>query len=185
MLPFLFSLSGFNHIRIPLPYWAFINEPAGTPYVSMGGQVDQLTRVLASASNYGLYVIMDLHALPGSQNGEQETGHRGYNNFYEPANQNYSDATVDAVLSYITASPYRHVMTALAACNEPVYYDEADFETLVAYYERTYAKVIALDPPLPMMFHPGRPQTNPMSLFQGFINGKSPELLIYEDHPYP
>ena len=74
----IISESGFNHIRIPIGYWAFMNEPAGTPYVSMGGQLDQMTRVIESAANYGLYVIIDLHGLPGSQNGEQASGHVGY-----------------------------------------------------------------------------------------------------------
>ena len=181
----MFTLpSGFNHIRIPIGYWAFIDEPAGTPFLTMAGQTDQLTRVLAAASANGLYAIIDMHGLPGSQNGEQESGHVGYNNFYQAQNQNYSDAAIDAILSYINLSPYRNVVTALAACNEPVYYDEADFETLVAYYERTYAKTSTLSPPLPMMFHPGHPETDPMALFQNFINGKNPDLLIYEDHPY-
>ena len=151
----------------------------------MAGQTEQLTRVLAAASANGLYAIIDMHGLPGSQNGEQESGHVGYNNFYQAQNQNYSDAAIDAVLSYISTSPYRNVVTALAACNEPVYYDEADFDTLVAYYERTYAKTSTLSPPLPMMFHPGHPTVPAMPLFQSFINGKNPELLIYEDHPYP
>lgn len=74
----IISESGFNHIRIPIGYWAFMNEPAGTPYVSMGGQLEQMTRVIESAANYGLYVIIDLHGLPGSQNGEQASGHVGY-----------------------------------------------------------------------------------------------------------
>ena len=71
--------SGFNTIRIPVGYWAFIDQPSGTPYVSMGGQLDQITRVLASAANYSLYAILDIHGLPGSQNGEQASGHVGYN----------------------------------------------------------------------------------------------------------
>lgn len=73
----IIAASGFNHIRIPIGYWAFINQPAGTPYCSQCGQLDQLTRVLESANKYGLYAVIDLHGLPGSQNGEQESGHVG------------------------------------------------------------------------------------------------------------
>lgn len=73
----LIAASGFNHLRIPLGYWAFTSQPSGTPYCSQCGQLDQLTRVLASANKYGLYVVLDLHGLPGSQNGEQESGRVG------------------------------------------------------------------------------------------------------------
>lgn len=63
--------SGFNHIRIPVGYWAFISEPAGTPYASQAGQLGQMDRVLESAYNYGLHVVIDLvsdyTARPGSQ----------------------------------------------------------------------------------------------------------------------
>lgn len=123
--------------------------------------MEQLTRVLQSAYNYGLYVIIDLHGLPGSQNGEQPSGHIGYNNFYQPQNQEYGDATVDAIIAYVEASPYRSIITAYAAVNEPVYYTQDQYETLVQYYERTYAKLQAMTNPLPMMFSPGRPETSP------------------------
>ena len=36
-----------------------------------------------------------------------------------------------------------------------------------------------------MQFHPGHPQTSALPLFQEFINGKDPELLVFETHPYP
>lgn len=112
--------SGFDHIRIPVGYWAFINEPAGTPYASMAGQLEQMDRVLESAYNYGLYAIIDLHGLPGSQNGEQPSGRIGYNNFYQDENIRLGDATVDAAIEWMTNSPHRSIISALAACNEPI-----------------------------------------------------------------
>jgi len=96
--------SGFNHLRIPVGYWAWIAEPAGTPYASMAGQVEQITRVLQSAYNYGLHVGIDLHGMPGSQNGEQPSGRIGYNNWYQGDNQQYGDDAVDAIIEYITTS---------------------------------------------------------------------------------
>jgi hypothetical protein len=67
--------------------------------------------------------------------------------------------------------------------NEPIYYSEEQFDALYGYYERTYAKLSTLDPPIPMMFAPGKPETSPFALWQSFINGKRPDLLVYEDHP--
>ncbi|KAL7009614.1 hypothetical protein EMMF5_000522 [Cystobasidiomycetes sp. EMM_F5] len=150
---------GFNHLRVPIGYWAFINQPSGTPYASMSGQLEQLTRILGLAAKYNLYVVVDLHGLPGSQNGEQPSGHIGYNNFYNSDMQAYADQTVDAAIQYMTTSPYRGVITAFAACNEPIFYNEAQFQTLQRYYERTYAKLSTLSNPIPMMFAPGKTQT--------------------------
>jgi hypothetical protein len=67
--------------------------------------------------------------------------------------------------------------------NEPIFYSEDQYDALVGYYESTYDKLSALNPPVTMMFAPGKPETNPFALWQGFINGKQPELLVYEDHP--
>lgn len=83
-------------------------------------------------------------------------------NFYQPANQNYSDTLIDLAIEYIQNSTNRDIITALATCNEPIYYSQDQFDTLVDYYERAYAKLSVLDPPIPMMFHPGHPQKSPM-----------------------
>lgn len=176
--------SGFNHIRIPVGYWAFISEPAGTPYASQAGQIEQMDRILESAYNYGLHVVIDLHGLPGSQNGEQPSGHIGYNNFYQGDNPALGDATVDAAIEWMSNTTHRQIITAFSACNEPIFYGNEQYEVLRDYYERTYQKLSTLEPPIPMMFAPGKPETPALQLWQGFINGKNPRLLIYEDHPY-
>lgn len=36
-----------------------------------------------------------------------------------------------------------------------------------------------------MMYHPGTPQSSPLSLWEDFNAGKDPNLLIFEIHPYP
>lgn len=122
--------------------------------------------------------------MSGSQNGEQPSGRVGYNNFYQPQNIAYGEQTVDAIIEYIVNSPHRNSISAFAPMNEPIYYTEDQYRALLGYYESTYAKLSALNPPLPMMFAPGKPETSPFALWQGFINGKQPSLLIYEDHPY-
>lgn len=106
-----------------------------------------------------------------------------YNNWFQSQNQAYTDTVVDSLISYISNSTYKNIITAVAACNEPVYYSESQFDTLISYYERAYSKFQAIK--MPMMFHPGHPNVNPFALFQSFINGKDPKTLIYEDHPYP
>lgn len=166
---------GMNMVRIPLGYWAFISQPAGTPYCSQCGQLDQVTRILSYCAKYGLYAIIDLHGLPGSQNGkfadvhicvvadvvllagEQPSGRIGYNNFYNSENQQFGDQTVDAAISYIVNSPYRNLIAALETCNEPIYYREDQYQALLGYYQRTYAKTSAVG--LPILWAAGKSQT--------------------------
>lgn len=55
-----------NHVRIPIGYWAFEVGP-GEPYIQ--GQLQYLQNAVGWAGQYGLKVLVDLHGLPGSQNG--------------------------------------------------------------------------------------------------------------------
>ena len=53
-------------MRLPIGYWAW-DVGAGEPYIQ--GQLPYLRRAVTWASNHGLKLIIDLHGVPGSQNG--------------------------------------------------------------------------------------------------------------------
>jgi glucan 1,3-beta-glucosidase len=55
-----------NHVRIPIGFWAYDVAP-GEPYIS--GQHDYLLKAITWAANCNIKVIVDLHGVPGSQNG--------------------------------------------------------------------------------------------------------------------
>ena len=55
-----------NHVRLPIGYWAWEVGP-GEPYIQ--GQLPYLRNAVTWASNHGLKLILDLHGVPGSQNG--------------------------------------------------------------------------------------------------------------------
>lgn len=59
---------GFNAIRLPVPFFVF--EDIG-PYVSCSEYVD---KAMKWANQYGLKVLLDLHTVPGSQNGSDNAG---------------------------------------------------------------------------------------------------------------
>ncbi|KAG6876479.1 hypothetical protein C0992_012826 [Termitomyces sp. T32_za158] len=60
------AAAGLNHVRIPIGYWAF-DVSGGEPYIQ--GQYPYLERAVSWAEKYGLKVIINLHGVPGSQNG--------------------------------------------------------------------------------------------------------------------
>jgi len=53
-------------VRIPIGYWAY-EVASGEPYIQ--GQHEYLLKAVGWAGKHGLMVIIDLHGVPGSQNG--------------------------------------------------------------------------------------------------------------------
>ncbi|KRL95777.1 glycoside hydrolase family 5 protein [Levilactobacillus hammesii] len=62
---------GFNTVRIPVPYFIFGDRP---PFV---GCIQELDNAFAWAEAYGLKILIDLHTVPGSQNGFDNGGISG------------------------------------------------------------------------------------------------------------
>jgi glucan 1,3-beta-glucosidase len=64
---------GLNAVRIPIGFWAYDN--AGTPHLS-GADV-YLERMIGWCREVGLWVLVDCHGSPGSQNGFDNSGRSG------------------------------------------------------------------------------------------------------------
>lgn len=67
--------AGFDHVRIPYSYWAVTTYP-GDPYVPKISW-RYLLRGIEYARKHGLRVNLDLHGVPGSQNGWNHSGRQG------------------------------------------------------------------------------------------------------------
>ncbi|XP_027939305.1 probable glucan 1,3-beta-glucosidase A [Vigna unguiculata] len=65
---------GLNGARIPVGWWIASDPAPPWPYV--GGSLHALDNAFFWAQKYGLKIIIDLHAAPGSQNGFQHSGSR-------------------------------------------------------------------------------------------------------------
>lgn len=62
---------GLNAVRIPVPYFIFGDCP---PFI---GCIAELDKAFAWAEKYGLLILIDLHTVPGSQNGFDNGGISG------------------------------------------------------------------------------------------------------------
>ena len=62
---------GCNLVRIPVPYFIF-GDVSGHP-----GCIEYLDRAFDWAERTGLKILIDLHTVPGSQNGFDNGGHGG------------------------------------------------------------------------------------------------------------
>ena len=113
--------AGFDHVRIPYSYWAVTTYP-GDPYVP---QVSwrYLLRGIEYARQCGLRVNLDLHALPGSQNGWNHSGRQGpigWLNGTDGALNGQRSIDIHGQLATFFAQPrYKSVIAIYGLANEP------------------------------------------------------------------
>ncbi|KAF8335350.1 glycoside hydrolase family 5 protein [Cantharellus anzutake] len=111
------AAAGLNHVRIPIGYWAF-DTSGGEPFIT--GQSPYLIRAVGWARNHGLFVIIDLHALPGSQNGFDTSGHKGPVNWPNlQSNIDRTNAIIKTLAAEFSQASYANVVSAIQPVNEP------------------------------------------------------------------
>lgn len=113
--------AGFDHVRIPYSYWAVTTYPGDTYVPKISWRY--LLRGIEYARKYGLRVNLDLHALPGSQNGWNHSGRQGAIGWL-----NGTDGSLNAQrsldlhtqLSTFFAQPrYKNIIMIYGLVNEP------------------------------------------------------------------
>ena len=113
--------AGFDHIRIPFSYWAVKTYP-GDPYVAKISW-RYLLRAIEYARACGLRVNLDLHAVPGSQNGWNHSGRSGdigWLNGTDGSLNGQRSLDIHDQLSTFFAQPrYAKVVAIYGLVNEP------------------------------------------------------------------
>ncbi|KAL8786635.1 MAG: hypothetical protein Q9213_002664 [Squamulea squamosa] len=113
--------AGFDHVRISYSYWAVTTYP-GDPYVPKISW-RYLLRAIEYCRKYGLRVNLDLHALPGSQNGWNHSGRQGAIGWLNGTDGDLNaqrSLDIHTQLSTFFAQPrYKNVITIYGLANEP------------------------------------------------------------------
>ncbi|KAL9636065.1 MAG: hypothetical protein Q9164_003063 [Protoblastenia rupestris] len=113
--------AGFDHVRIPYSYWAVTTYP-GDPYVPKISW-RYLLRGIEYARKYGLRVNLDLHGLPGSQNGWNHSGRQGsigwLNGTDGPTNAQRSLDIHTQLSTFFAQERYKNIITIYGLANEP------------------------------------------------------------------
>lgn len=113
--------AGFDHVRIPYPYWA-VRTYDGDPYVP---QISwrYLLRSIEWCRENGLRVNLDLHAVPGSQNGWTHSGHLGPINWISgPQGSLNAQRSLDIhkqLATFFAQPRYKNIITMYGLVNEP------------------------------------------------------------------
>jgi glucan 1,3-beta-glucosidase len=136
-------------VRLPVGYWALKNDdtyPATT---------ERLDWAMAMAEKYHIDVLLDLHAVRGSQNGQSHSGSVGTPMWHKsPA---YQEETIRTLLALARRYSTNSALWGVELINEPTigrYYF-----TLLRFYRRAYKRLRSILPHgtyivFPDAFHP-------------------------------
>ncbi|KII95444.1 glycoside hydrolase family 5 protein [Plicaturopsis crispa FD-325 SS-3] len=112
--------AGLNWIRVPIPYWC-IETWEGEPFLAKTSW-KYILRLLGWARKYGLRVNLDLHTVPGSQNGYNHSGRLGLVNFLNGvmglANAERTLGYIRIITEFISQPEYANVVPMFGIVNE-------------------------------------------------------------------
>lgn len=113
--------AGLDHVRIPYSYWA-VQTYDDDPYVFRTSW-RYLLRGIEWARKYGLRVNLDLHGIPGSQNGWNHSGRQGVVNWLNGTdgdlNSQRSLDVHDRLTKFFAQDRYKNIITFYGVANEP------------------------------------------------------------------
>ncbi|KAI0079826.1 glycoside hydrolase [Panus rudis PR-1116 ss-1] len=138
--------AGLNWIRLPIPFWA-IETWDNVGVDASGNTVAEpflqkvawkyIVRVLQWARKYGLRVNLDLHTVPGSQNGYNHSGKLGKPNFLNGvmgiANAQRALDYIRTITEFISQPEYQNVVPVFGIVNEALVQTIGQ-ETITAFY---------------------------------------------------
>lgn len=142
--------AGLNWIRLPIPFWAIdVWDNVGVD--SNGTVVSEpflarvswsyILRVLGWARKYGLRINLDLHTIPGSQNGYNHSGKLGIVNFLNGvmgvANAERALEYIRVIAEFISQAEYQPVVPLFSIVNEPLLATIGK-DTLTTFYLRAH-----------------------------------------------
>ncbi|GAA5885766.1 hypothetical protein JCM16303_006055 [Sporobolomyces ruberrimus] len=184
--------NGINQLRIPTGHWAWIPTIEGEPYLNRTDIYQfYLNRVLGWAYDRGMYAILDMHGVPGSQNGEQSSGQLTKNAAFFGGDANTltssqvrADEMIKAVIQFVETSPYRSVITGIEPVNEPRPYTPDQLVQLEKYFDRSYQAIQASSWPVATIITNGYSNLTYWYDFTA-AHATNPPSMVMVDHPYP
>ncbi|CDP01022.1 unnamed protein product [Coffea canephora] len=129
--------NGLNAVRIPVGWWIASGPNPPKPFVA--GALRALDNAFFWARKYGLKVIIDLHAAPGSQNPWEHSGTRDGSQEWGLTEDsiNQTVAVIDFLTARYAKSPS---LLAVELLNEPLS-PGVSLDTLSKYYKAGYDAV--------------------------------------------
>ncbi|KAH7864627.1 hypothetical protein Vadar_031899 [Vaccinium darrowii] len=131
------SRNGLNAVRIPVGWWIASDPTPPLPYV--GGSLQALDNAFLWAQNYGIKVIIVLHAAPGSQNGWHHSSTRDGSQEWGLSDENIQQTV--GVIDFLSARYAENPsLYAVELINEPLS-PGVSLDILTKYYREGYNAV--------------------------------------------
>ncbi|WVQ73941.1 hypothetical protein IAR50_003522 [Cryptococcus sp. DSM 104548] len=115
------AAAGLNWVRLPFGFWA-IETWDGEPYLE-GVSWGYVLKAIKWARKYGLRINLDLHNVPGSENGWNHSGRLGSVNWLKGvmglANAQRSLDYIRTITQFIVQEEYTDVIPLWSFINEP------------------------------------------------------------------
>ncbi|KAJ6565741.1 glycoside hydrolase superfamily, partial [Mycena sp. CBHHK59/15] len=184
-----------NWIRVPIPFWAistWADEGAARraavaePFLE-GVCWKYIVRLLGWAHNYGIRVNLDLHTVPGSQNGYNHSGKKGQVNLLNGpmsvANAQCALDYIRIITEFISQPEYRDVVPMFGIMNEALM-STIGRDQLTSFYLEAHNMICGItglgagDGPF-ISIHDG---FQGVSSWAGFLPGS--DRVILDTHPY-
>jgi glucan 1,3-beta-glucosidase len=176
---------GINAVRIPLGHWIL-----GPPYPYhpkygdnshpfVAGGIEVLDRALDWATEFGLRVMLDLHAAPGCQNGFDNGGMKDVCEWH--TREEYLTHSVEVLERLAARYRDRSCLYAIELLNEPRW--DVPTHLLKTYYLRAYHAIRAHCPAeqVAVVFHDGFRSHRE---YLGFLQPPEFRNVIYDVHRY-
>lgn len=162
---------GLNTVRIPVGYWLFGGiEPL------MGGADKYLEQAMNWCEKYGIGVIIDFHAAPGSQNGWDHSGQSGAINWGHGETLGKSYDFLELLLDRFGG---KTALVGLEVLNEPHW--DVPMDTLLTYYDQAYRIIRARDAELPIIMSDAfRPEKMAKQLQKRRYTGVILDVHLYQ-----
>lgn len=178
---FLQMLSlGLNAVRIPIGYWAFKLE--GPDKFNKGSQEKYLQKALGWAKNHNIKVMIDLHGVPGSQNGYDSSGHKDTHDWAGYSNMDETKQILNYIFAKYGGNTYGDTVMGIELVNEPLTSGQGSVtaDTLSNWYAG------AIDQIRNLVKSKQRVVLQDGYLPQGTFNGKSynSQNVWYDTHMY-
>ena len=176
---------GVNAVRIPVGHWIF-GPPypyhakyGADPHPFVDGGIDVLDRAFDWATEFGLRVMLDLHAAPGCQNGFDNGGMQGVCEWH--TREEYLAHSIDVLERLAARYRTRSALHAIQVLNEPRW--DVPTDLLKAFYLRAYRAIRAhcAASAVSIVFHDGFRSHRE---YLGFMQPPEFENVILDVHRY-
>lgn len=165
---------GFNHVRIPVGYWAF-ETFEGDPYVQ--GQLEYLDQALEWVASNGLHAWVDLHGAPGSQNGFDNSGWRDHLEWQNGDNVEKTLKVLEKVADRYATNP---AVTAIEVLNEPLG-PSLDMDRIKQFFQDGYKRIKDKNSNVNVVIHDA---FQPIGSFNDFMQPPEYNGVILDHHQY-